>query len=369
MGGTIQLIGTVSLPYTFLIACLLAVAAFGSIELLLLIFDFFKRRRGLYFWSLFLSTMATLIFTIVIILLWFAVPQARFPLVFVIVIVYPTLNVGNTLVIYSRLHLVTSGRKIRWVLWMIIIMSVVFLLPQAIIVIISASPSGDGMRKVYRICEKLSVTATCIRELIVGGIFVFAAARNLKPLIVIKGREGRKMVFYLIFATSMMVVTDVIIVAVVLSGQLFIISALTAFFSVLKLKLEFFSLGKLIRLIQSAPGVCHHTATEDGTPHFRRTPDIDNLSLSPEATRSCGAPSGQQPSMQETSVDHQQVVAVSPNKSPEAPSSPRTNESMATASRTLSTDPLVHGRQDLEALEPQLSARDHFPPRTWSSPV
>ncbi|PYI36010.1 hypothetical protein BP00DRAFT_329112, partial [Aspergillus indologenus CBS 114.80] len=231
-----------------LLACFVAVAAFGSLELLLLIFDFFKRRRGLYFWSLLLSTLATLIFTIVITLLWFAVPQARFGLVFVIVICYPTLNVGNTLVIYSRLHLVTSGRKIRWLFWMIVISSVVFLLPQAIIVTISASPDGEHVRDLYRVFEKLSVTATCVREMIVGGVFVWATARNLKPLIVIKGREGRKMVIYLIIATTMMVVTDIIIVVVVLCGQLYIISALTAFFSVLKLKLEFFSLGKLIRL-------------------------------------------------------------------------------------------------------------------------
>ncbi|OJK01280.1 hypothetical protein ASPACDRAFT_41544 [Aspergillus aculeatus ATCC 16872] len=368
MAGTIQLIRTVSLPKTFLLACFVAVAAFGSIELLLLIFDFFKRRRGLYFWSLLLSTLATLVFTVVITLLWFAVPQARFGLAFVIVICYPTLNVGNTLVIYSRLHLVTSGRKIRWLFWMIIISSVVFLLPQAIIVVISASPDGGHVRNLYRTFEKLSVTATCVREMIVGGVFVWATARNLKPLIMIKGREGRKMVFYLIVATTMMVVTDIIIVVVVLCGQLYIISALTAFFSVLKLKLEFFSLGKLIRLIQSAPGVCHHQATEGSSLRFNNSHEVDGLQFNEGSARSTGAQSGQQPSSQETTQTHQEVT-VNPNKAPETPSSPGTGDSMATTSRTLSTDPLVHGRQDLEALEPTLSAQQHFTPRTWSNAV
>lgn len=110
-----------NLPTAMVIGSFTAIAWVNTIELQIRIWVGFKRYTGLYFWSLLLSSWGCAIHPLGFVMLDFEIWTNAHIAGVVIGLSWWCMVTGQSLVLYSRLHLVVRDkRKIRWVLIMII---------------------------------------------------------------------------------------------------------------------------------------------------------------------------------------------------------------------------------------------------------
>lgn len=139
-----------------------AVSWVAALEVLLVTFSTFKRYRGLYFWSLNISAIGVLIKGVTNLLRFFAVVQ---PIIIPVIINEPAwvmMVTGQSLVLYSRLHLVVKDeRKLRMVLWMIIVNGLILHVPTAVFTcgvsesFVASSMRVRGETKLTRSCRQI----------------------------------------------------------------------------------------------------------------------------------------------------------------------------------------------------------------------
>jgi hypothetical protein len=111
-----------------------AIAWYNVVDLNVMIWITFKRRHGLYFYSLLASSWGIFIYSLAFLMKFFQVWKNNYVSVAFITIGWYAMVTGQSLVLYSRLHLVVRDKeKIRWVLWMIIIDVFLFHFPTTVL--------------------------------------------------------------------------------------------------------------------------------------------------------------------------------------------------------------------------------------------
>jgi len=106
-----------SLPTSFTIVCFIAIALYNVAELFFIIFATFKKRRGLYFWSFLVSTCGIGLYSIGFLLKDMSLSTQSIFFVTLIVVGWASMVTGQSVVLYSRLHLVLrKPAKLRLVL-------------------------------------------------------------------------------------------------------------------------------------------------------------------------------------------------------------------------------------------------------------
>ncbi|KAI9890939.1 MAG: hypothetical protein M1814_003440 [Vezdaea aestivalis] len=266
-------------PPTYMaIAAFTAVAWFNVIELNSQIFLTFKRHRGLYFWSLLISSWGVVLHALGFILKFFQLANVWFT-VSLITVGWYAMVTGQSVVLYSRLHLVVRDHKIlRGVLIMICVDAFLFHTPTTVLTFGSNRPSplDDPLTKAFthafNIMEKIQMTAFCIQEFIISGLYVWATLKLLKPIY--HGRT-RKVMTHLIWINIIIVALDVVLLAMEYKNYYEIQATLKAMVYSIKLKLEFAVLNQLMTLanagVHDAALRSHHTHDE---PNYRRTASV-----------------------------------------------------------------------------------------------
>jgi hypothetical protein len=123
-----------TLPLAMTLSAFTAIAWYNVIDLNVLIWITFKRRRGLYFYSLLVSSWGIMIYALAFLMKFFQVWKNNYVSVAFITIGWYAMVTGQSLVLYSRLHLVVRDKeKIRWVLYMIIIDVFLFHFPTTVL--------------------------------------------------------------------------------------------------------------------------------------------------------------------------------------------------------------------------------------------
>ncbi|OOF90271.1 hypothetical protein ASPCADRAFT_157087, partial [Aspergillus carbonarius ITEM 5010] len=234
----------------YTVVAFVSISAFSALGLVYLIFDFFKRRRGLYFWSLLVTSLGTIIACVFCILFIFGDANTLVASAVGVVFSYTTISVGNSLVLYSRVHLVTGGRKPRWILYMIIGSVLLLQFPHLIAVPAAAATHGSGhWVQAVTILEKISVVGYCVREMTILGFYAWATIRNLRPLIFLRGRKGRQLIVALILAGIVSVILDTANMVMDFTATSAVVAAFVPFIISTKLLVEFAALNKLIRFV------------------------------------------------------------------------------------------------------------------------
>lgn len=122
-----------TLPIAMTLSAFTAIAWYNVVDLNVVIWMTFKRRHGLYFYSLLASSWGILIFSLAFLMKFFQVWKNDYLSVTLITIGWYAMVTGQSLVLYSRLHLVVRDkRRIRWVLYMIIIDVFLFHFPTTV---------------------------------------------------------------------------------------------------------------------------------------------------------------------------------------------------------------------------------------------
>ncbi len=122
-----------TLPIAMTLSAFTAIAWYNVLELNIMIWMTFKRHKGLYFYSLLGSSWGILIYALAFLMKFFQVWRNDYISVAFITIGWYAMVTGQSLVLYSRLHLVVCDRsKIKWILYMIIIDVFLFHVPTTV---------------------------------------------------------------------------------------------------------------------------------------------------------------------------------------------------------------------------------------------
>lgn len=113
---------------------LTSLAWFFALEIIFRALWTFKRYKGLYFWSLQASSLGIILHALAFLIKFFEFQANIIGVNVLITIGWWFMVTGQSLVLYSRLHLLTvDNRRLRWVLYMIVTDAILFHIPTTVL--------------------------------------------------------------------------------------------------------------------------------------------------------------------------------------------------------------------------------------------
>ncbi|KAM7190049.1 hypothetical protein V8F20_009882 [Naviculisporaceae sp. PSN 640] len=235
-----------------LISAFCGIALWMSLELLLLVYVTFKRRRGLYYWSIIVTTIGFLLQVVGYLLKFFKNDWPRI-LVNIVFTVGRVSNVtGFSVVLWSRLHLLVNNQYhiLQIILGAIIINSVAMHVPTIIFRFYMMSPQyRSQFVHPLEIMEKVQQTVFAVQETAISGLYIWYAACFLKSGF---GSRKRK-------TAALRLLIAVQVVAILLDLGLTVFDylslytlkcAIHPFVYAVKLKMEFIVLNQLVGIVK-----------------------------------------------------------------------------------------------------------------------
>jgi hypothetical protein len=193
-------------PSSVIVTLSIGLGLYNSLEMVFLIFITFKRKTGLYFWSLSVCTYGVVSYTLGMTLSYFSlcVPWASLLLLdsgWVLMIT------GQSFVLYSRLGLLLESLKIlRAVKWMIIINSIGIEGTTVVLDWGHVYSPNPAFAEAYFYMEHIQMTVLTVQELIISGLYVWKALVLLK---IISRKNTRSMIWQLLSINIMIMCMDV----------------------------------------------------------------------------------------------------------------------------------------------------------------
>lgn len=232
------------------IASLLSLALFSALELLVLVFSVFHVYRGLYFWSLLITALLGVIpDALGLLLKYFKLAPIWIP-VTLSTAGWSVMLTGQSLVLYSRLHLILRDQRVlRFVLGMIIVDAIVLQVPQIIASygVIYACHLAFG--RFFNVWEKVQLTGFFVQEVVISSVFI---VQTLKLLRSYPTRSKRRTsIMHQLLAINLVIITmDISLLTLEFIGLFIIQTVLKTFFYTVKLKLEIAVLSRLVSFVQ-----------------------------------------------------------------------------------------------------------------------
>ncbi|KAA8650286.1 hypothetical protein EYZ11_001349 [Aspergillus tanneri] len=273
-----------SIVIKILIVVFCSIALYNAIELVILIFLTFSRYRGLYFWSMLLSSILGVIpHSVGYLLEFFAIGPAWLGITLSTIGFYFMVP-GQSIVLYSRLHLITqNSRLLHRVLYLIIFDTIVLLIPTTVLTYSTVYVRTDPVTRGYNVMERMQVAWFCAQEMLISGIYIWETAKllRLRPE---KALERNKTMYELITINVIIILLDVALLVLEYVGLYSLQTTLKAAVYSVKLKLEFGVLRKLVSLVNTHPADSTSTENED-FPNF-----VNPEQLTGDVTHAAPAP-------------------------------------------------------------------------------
>ncbi|KAJ5921269.1 hypothetical protein N7466_009595 [Penicillium verhagenii] len=242
----------VSRAIAMVIAALFALSCYNVVEILISTFTTFRHRRGLYFWSMLVSTIGILIHAVSGFLRYFALAP-NFPMSVVICIGWYAMVTGQSVVLYSRLHLVSSHYEyFRYVLYMIIFNACVLHIPTTVL-FLGSNHGVDSFITPFNIYERVQLTGFSLQETLISALYIYETVTGLRPVLLLKGPRGKRVILNLILVNSIAILLDASLLALEYSDYFDIQTSYKPLVYSIKLKMEFTVLNSLVAVINTSP--------------------------------------------------------------------------------------------------------------------
>jgi len=258
-----------------------------------LIFVTFQKYHGLYFWSLVVAAFGIIPYSLGFLIKFFQLLNPGQDEGYVAVVLltigwYPMITgklrtlyvstsrltvVGQSVVLWSRLHLLTNSRRIlRWTLWMIIVNGSIL---HSITTVLTFGSNSNSLSHAtlqrfvdgYSIMEKIQMVGFFVQEVILSAIYIREAVRLLKLSEAVEG-DGRsfddgsghhhlrnanvRKTMYQLLAINVIIITmDLALLGVEFANLYLIETTLKGVVYSIKLKLEFAVLGRLVQFVRN----------------------------------------------------------------------------------------------------------------------
>ncbi|OQE27347.1 hypothetical protein PENSTE_c004G01461 [Penicillium steckii] len=260
---------TVSRTIAMVMAALFALACFNILEIVIATVTTFRRRRGLYFWSMVIATFGTLLHTISGFLRYFSLAP-NFPMCVLICIGWYAMVTGQSVVLYSRLHLISSNRfYCRFVLNMIIFNAFAMHIPTTVLFLGSNHGVQDFIAP-FNVYERVQLTVFSVQETIISALYIWETLTELRPILMLKGRRGQRVVFNVILVNAIAILLDASILATEYTNHFDIQTSYKPLVYSLKLKMEFTVLNSLVAVINANPATIQNIErTQDEDLHIQ----------------------------------------------------------------------------------------------------
>jgi hypothetical protein len=229
---------------TGIFAAFASLAWYNAIELIILCFFSFRLWNDTYFWSLLIASGCIVPYCLGFVLLFFPTGVTPWLCVTLITLGWYGMITGQSVVLWSRLHLVLLNWKVlRGVLWMICVDATIFHIPTTVLMYGTIAHPNSRWARAYDIMERIQLVGFCVQELIISSIYVWETVKllRLRP-------EGRPqgILNQLLVINILILGLDISVVVIEYVGYY----AVQVFFKPvaysIKLKLEYAILGKLI---------------------------------------------------------------------------------------------------------------------------
>ena len=231
----------------------LSVALYNVLELNAYILTAFKRRNGLYFWSFTISTWGVAFNAVGYLLKHLQITNEGNLYSTLILIGWCTMITGQSVVLYSRLHIVMHNRqRLRAVLIMIITNAVWLHIPIIVLVYGANSQNPGPYEKPYSIYEKIQLSVFIAQELIISGLYLYETFGMLRLERTIGNNGTRIVLRHLIVVNIIVILLDFSILGLEFANLFEIQTAWKPLVYSVKLKLEFSILNRLVELTRSA---------------------------------------------------------------------------------------------------------------------
>ncbi|KAK0113354.1 hypothetical protein ONS95_013608 [Cadophora gregata] len=230
----------------------LAIAFYNMLELIVIILTTFKSRSGLYFWSFVAATFGIAPYGVGFTLRYFGVMTIKgIPVVMIAggLICFIT---GQSLVLYSRLHLIVRNtRVLHGVLIMIIFNTIVF--HGSTLILAFGINCGDTKRFLpyFLIFDNIQLAVSFVQEFIISSIYIYSAVRLLAPAGEPISKPLRNLFIHLIVVNIFVLVLDCLILGLGYSGNFQIQTTFKAAVYSVKLKVEFSVLNRLVGIVKN----------------------------------------------------------------------------------------------------------------------
>lgn len=266
-----------------------SIALYNAIELFILLFLTFTHYRGLYFWSLLLSVLLGVIpHAIGYLLELFSLAPVWVSLTITTIGFYVMVP-GQSVVLYSRLHLVVQSNKmLRFVLWLIIIDAILLLVPTTVFTFCTAYIASPTVIRGYNVMERMQLAWFCAQEICISSIYIVEAVRLLR-MMPDKDRRRTRIMYELLAINFVIIMLDICLLVVEYIGYYPLQTTLKPMVYSIKLKLEFGVLGKLVTLVQnsrSQPTSSEHEEYPGFVDPTQLTTDVTHAA--PQESRSRG---------------------------------------------------------------------------------
>ncbi|KAM0690585.1 hypothetical protein Q7P36_009353 [Cladosporium allicinum] len=244
-------------------------AMYNAIELITMIFLTFTRHRGLYYWSLLISSIGIIPYSLGFFLKFDnqAPGELRWlPVVILTVGWYPMIT-GQSLVLWSRLHLLVSGERgeriLRWTKYMIIFNAIALHIPTTVL---TFGSNGYGNTETfvtgYNVMEKIQMVGFFCQEIILSSIYIAETIKITKTSLQPSAKRTMKQ---LITINVVIIIMDLGLLGIECASLYILETTVKGVIYSIKLKLEFAILGKLVGFaIGQRPGTADGRATSIG---------------------------------------------------------------------------------------------------------
>ena len=234
----------------------LAIALYHVIELHFLLFSTFLRKRSFYFWAVLGATWGVALNGLGAMLNAFILrpnsPSAYvIPVTVMMTIGWYLMVTGQSLVLFSRLHLVVSNRNIiRGVLVSIIVTFLTLHVPITVIVFLQVKDTTGRYAKIFKHYEPIQLTIFTVQEVAISVIYIYSAAKILRPIQTMRGKKVKATIWNLIYINVFIIAMDIAVINIEYAH----LNELQHFFKAcvysVKLKIEFVVLNQLLELMQ-----------------------------------------------------------------------------------------------------------------------
>lgn len=251
-------------------------AAYNAAEIACMALLTFKHYRGLYFYSVIISALAIIPYTIgfALDLLDVTDGRARYAAITLITVGWWPMVSGQALVLWSRLHLIVpkgprGERIVRWTGWMIAVDAVIFHLPTTVFTYGSSvhGPSVGAFAKGYDVMEKIQMSGFFCQEVILSSIYVVETFRILRTSL---QPDTRTTMRQLLAINAVIIAMDLGLLGLEAASYYILETMLKGVVYSIKLKLEFAILGKLVSFVgggqRPGGGVNHQIGGGDVDP-------------------------------------------------------------------------------------------------------
>ncbi|KAJ2894473.1 hypothetical protein MKZ38_007512 [Zalerion maritima] len=259
---------SVTLPVAMTIAGFFAVSIYAVLDINIQIFFIFKKYAGLYFWSLLFASWGIVVHSVGFLLKFFQICENNYANITIITLGGVPMVIGQSVVLYSRLDLVTGGKtgrgrgsRNRWVLAMIGASFLLFTVPPTVLNYGANSEKPGPFLPVFKAWERVAMVGFCCVEFVISGLYVWRTRKILVAVRMSPGSHGRAatVMRHLILVNLLVVLMDFTLLALIFVDLYYIETTYKGALYATKLKLEFPVLNDLRKLVKKQRCTCGET--------------------------------------------------------------------------------------------------------------